>query len=82
MRKLELMAHKIDVNARAFAGAANDVMNKRRESGQGTIEYVGIIVIIAIVVVALAAWFTSTGNKTISDGIGKIIGTIFGKAPA
>ena len=71
MNKLELMAHKVDVNARAFFAE----LQERREAGQGTIEYLGIAVLIAVLVAALVAFF----EKDIADAIGKGITDIIGK---
>lgn len=76
MNKLELMAHKVDVNARAFFAELQD----RREAGQGTIEYLGIAVLISVLVAALVTFF----GGDIADAIGKnvtdVIDKIFGKA--
>ena len=81
MNKLELMAHKVDVNARAFAGAVAEKLQERREAGQGSIEYIGIAVIAAIIVAAIIGFFTETGNKKITDGLQGLIEGIFGKSP-
>ncbi|MGX6451641.1 hypothetical protein [Brevibacterium paucivorans] len=81
MNKLELMAHKVDVNARVFAGAVAEKLQKRREAGQGSIEYIGIAVIAAIIVAAIIAFFNDKGNKAITDGLQKIIKGIFSKTP-
>ena len=74
MNKLELMAHKVDVNARAFFAELQD----RREAGQGSIEYIGIAVIAAIVIAGIIAFFNSdNGVKQIQDGLGNVIKGIF-----
>lgn len=77
MNKLELMAHKVDVNARAFFAELQD----RREAGQGSIEYIGIAVIAAIIVAAIIAFFNDTGNQAITDGLQGLIDGIFGNSP-
>ncbi|WP_293878862.1 hypothetical protein [uncultured Brevibacterium sp.] len=77
MNKLELMAHKVDVNARAFFAELQD----RREAGQGSIEYIGIAVIAAIIVAAIIAFFNDKGNQAITDGLQGLIDGIFGKSP-
>lgn len=77
MNKLELMAHKVDVNARAFFAELQD----RREAGQGSIEYIGIAVIAAIIVAAIIAFFNDKGNQAITDGLSGLIEGIFGKSP-
>ncbi len=77
MNKLELMAHKVDVNARAFFAELQD----RREAGQGSIEYIGIAVIAAIIVAAIIAFFNESGNKAITEGLNGLIEGIFGKSP-
>lgn len=77
MNKLELMAHKVDVNARAFFAELQD----RREAGQGSIEYIGIAVIAAIIVAAIIAFFNKTGNGLITDGLKGLIEGIFSKTP-
>ena len=77
MNKLELMAHKVDVNARAFFAELQD----RREAGQGSIEYIGIAVIAAIIVAAIIAFFNDKGNQAIADGLQGLIDGIFGKSP-
>lgn len=77
MNKLELMAHKVDVNARAFFAELQD----RREAGQGSIEYIGIAVIAAIIVAAIIAFFNESGNKAITEGLKGLIDGIFGKSP-
>ncbi|GAA1188329.1 hypothetical protein JOE56_000878 [Brevibacterium paucivorans] len=77
MNKLELMAHKVDVNARAFFAELQD----RREAGQGSIEYIGIAVIAAIIVAAIIAFFNDTGNQKITDGLQGLIEGIFGNSP-
>ena len=78
MNKLELMAHKVDVNARAFFAE----LQERREAGQGTIEYLGIAVLISVLVAALVAFFKDGG--AIPDAIGNsikgVIDKIFNKA--
>ena len=77
MNKLELMAHKVDVNARAFFAE----LQERREAGQGSIEYIGIAVIAAIIVAAIIAFFNDTGNQKITDGLQGLIEGIFGNSP-
>ena len=77
MNKLELMAHKVDVNARAFFAELQD----RREAGQGSIEYIGIAVIAAIIVAAIITFFNGEGNKAITEGLKGLIDGIFGKSP-
>ena len=77
MNKLELMAHKVDVNARAFFAELQD----RREAGQGSIEYICIAVIAAIIVAAIIAFFNDTGNQAITDGLQGLIDGIFGNSP-
>lgn len=81
MNKLELMAHKVDVNARAFAGAVAEKLQDRREAGQGSIEYIGIAVIAAIIVAAIITFFNDSGNKLITEGLKGLIDGIFGKSP-
>ncbi|WP_300343831.1 hypothetical protein [Nesterenkonia sp.] len=56
-----------------------NAMNDRREDGQGTIEYLGIAVVIAIVVIAVASWFSSTGNSSITDALNNIIEQVSGR---
>ncbi len=77
MNKLELMAHKVDVNARAFAGAVAEKLQERREAGQGSIEYIGIAVIAAIVIAGIIAFFKDTGINDIKTGLGNVIKGIF-----
>lgn len=79
MNKLELMAHKVDVNARAFAGAVADKLQERREAGQGTIEYLGIAVLIAVLVAALVAFFQDNIASAIGENVTKVINKIFNK---
>ena len=81
MNKLELMAHKVDVNARAFAGTVAEKLQERREAGQGSIEYIGIAVIAAIIVAAIITFFNGEGNKAITEGLKGLIDGIFGKSP-
>lgn len=76
MNKLELMAHKVDVNARAFFAE----LQNRREAGQGTIEYLGIAVLISVLVAALVTFFGGDIADTIGDSIKGVIENIFGKA--
>ena len=73
MNKLELMAHKVDVNARAFFAELQD----RRENGQGTIEYLGIAVLIAVLVAALVGAFRTDIAGAIGDNITAVIEKIF-----
>lgn len=75
MNKLELMAHKVDVNARALFAE----LQERRENGQGTIEYLGIAVLIAVLVAALVGAFQGDIAKAIGDNITKVINKIFNK---
>lgn len=77
MNKLELMAHKVDVNARVFAGAVVDKLRERRENGQGTIEYLGIAVLIAVLIAALVPMFNSQIKEAIGGSIKKVIEAIF-----
>lgn len=77
MNKLELMAHKIDVNARAFAGAAMEKLQERREAGQGTIEYLGIAVLISVLVVGALGFFRTDIAGAIRDGVTGVINNIF-----
>lgn len=79
MNKLELMAHKVDVNARAFAGAVADKLQERREAGQGTIEYLGIAVLIAVLVAALVTFFEDSIADAIGENVTKVINKIFNK---
>lgn len=80
MNKLELMAHKVDVNARAFAGAAMDKVKEARENGQGTIEYLGIAVLISVLVAALVTFFGGDIATAINKNITGVINKIFEKA--
>lgn len=82
MQKLQRMALTIDNQAKQYAEAAKGALADRREDGQGTIEYVGIIVIISIVIIAVAVFFESTGTKKLTDGIGTVIDNILGKTAA
>ena len=77
MNKLELMAHKVDVNARVFAGAVAEKLQKRREAGQGSIEYIGIAVIAAIVIAGIIYFFNHTGTDQIKNGLENVIKGIF-----
>ena len=77
MNKLELMAHKVDVNARAFFAE----LQERRENGQGSIEYIGIAVIAAIIISVIIAYFSGEGKTAINDGLKAIVDGIFGKSP-
>lgn len=77
MQKLQRMALSIDNQAKNYAEAAKGALAERRESGQGTIEYVGIIVIISIVVIAVAVYFQGDGTGSITEGIQGIIDNIF-----
>lgn len=79
MQKLQRMALTIDNQAKQYADAAKVALADRRESGQGTIEYVGIIVIISIVIIAVAVFFKTTANTQLTDGITKVITNILGK---
>lgn len=73
MNKLELMAHKVDVNARAFFAE----LQERRENGQGSIEYIGIAVIAAIVIAGIIYFFKNGGNEQIQNGLKNVIEGIF-----
>ena len=77
MQKLQRMALTIDNQAKQYAEAAKGALADRREDGQGTIEYVGIIVIISIVVIAVAVYFQGDGTGSITEGIQGIIDNIF-----
>lgn len=77
MNKLELMAHKVDVNARAFAGAVADKLRERRENGQGTIEYLGIAVLIAVLIAALVPMFNTEIKDALYKSIKSVIEAIF-----
>jgi len=81
MNKLELMAHKVDVNARAFAGAVAEKLQDRREAGQGSIEYIGIAVIAAIIIAAIIAYFSGDGVDKITEGLRGIVDGIFENSP-
>ncbi|MDK7750723.1 hypothetical protein QP572_10230 [Brevibacterium sp. UMB10442] len=73
MNKLELMAHKVDVNARAFFAE----LQERREAGQGSIEYIGIAVIAAIVIAGIIFFFNNKGTEQIQKGLENVIKGIF-----
>ncbi|MCT1689949.1 hypothetical protein M3B11_03080 [Brevibacterium sp. p3-SID960] len=79
MHKLQLMAHKVDVNARTFASAAQEALAAKREKGQGTIEYIGIIVVISVIIAGLVFFFNGEGKTAISEGITDVIDSIFSK---
>lgn len=79
MQKLQRMALTIDNRAKQYADAAEVALADRRESGQGTIEYVGIIVIISIVIIAVAIFFEGPGTEKLTEGIGRVIDNILGK---
>lgn len=79
MHKLQLMAHKVDVNARTFASAAQEALAAKREKGQGTIEYIGIIVVISVIIAGLVFFFNGEGKTAISDGVKGVIESIFSK---
>ena len=53
-------------------------LEERREAGQGTIEYLGIAVVIGIVIAAVVAFMTGGGTQAITDGISNIIDGIVG----
>lgn len=53
-------------------------LNARRESGQGTIEYLGIAVVIGIIVVAVASWFSGDGTNMIETAFQSIIEEVSG----
>lgn len=73
MNKLELMAHKVDINARAFFAK----LQERRENGQGSIEYIGIAVIAAIVIAGIIFFFNNKGTEQIQNGLENVIKGIF-----
>lgn len=77
MNKLDLMAHKVDVNARMFAGAVADKLRERRENGQGTIEYLGIAVLIAVLIAALVPMFNGEIKEALGKSIKSVIEAIF-----
>ncbi|EFG47367.1 hypothetical protein HMPREF0183_1358 [Brevibacterium mcbrellneri ATCC 49030] len=78
MNKLELMAHKVDVNARAFAELAVEKLQERRENGQGTIEYLGIAVLISLLVAGLVGAFKTDIANALKENIVNVISNIFG----
>lgn len=53
-------------------------LSERRESGQGTIEYLGIAVVIAVIVVAVTAWFSGDGTNMIEAAFKSIIEDVSG----
>lgn len=75
MVQLLKMKNRIDENVQAVSSA----LQERREAGQGTIEYIGIAVVITVIIAGLVTWFSSTGNNAISTGIQGVIDSIFGK---
>ncbi|MGW9825507.1 Flp pilus assembly pilin Flp [Brevibacterium pityocampae] len=77
MNQLNRMAHQIDVNARVFAQSVREKLNDR-ESGQGTIEYIGIIVVITIIIAALVALFNGGIKSSVESGLQGIVDGIFG----
>lgn len=58
-----------------------NTLHERREAGQGTIEYLGIAVVIAIVILALTAAFSGEDGfaNDITTEIGDIISNISGE---
>lgn len=52
-----------------------NIINERRESGQGTIEYVGIAVVIGIMIVALLGAASGWGGD-LRDHVGNLIENI------
>lgn len=53
-------------------------LRDRQESGQGTLEYLGIAVVIGIIVVAVASWFNGTGTNMIESAFNSIIEEVSG----
>lgn len=79
MQALNRMAHQIDVNAQKFAEGAAAALRNRREAGQGTIEYVGIAVVITVIIAGLVIAFNDTLNEEIKEGISGVLEAIFGQ---
>lgn len=58
-----------------------NAIDQRREEGQGTIEYIGIAVVVAIILSAILIYMSDTGASDITDGITEIIDGILGRSP-
>lgn len=56
-------------------------IEERREEGQGTIEYIGIAVVVALILSAVLIYMSGTGADAIRDGVQGIIDGILGDNP-
>lgn len=65
----------------AFYLNMKNAIEQRREEGQGTIEYIGIAVVVAIILSAILIFMSDTGADSIRDGVSDIIDGILGRSP-
>ncbi|MFI1469607.1 hypothetical protein [Streptomyces wuyuanensis] len=70
---------KAATNARVYVGSwaktTVEAMQRRGDKGQGAVEYVGVIVLVALIIAALVG---SGVAETIADGLTQRVGEILG----
>lgn len=70
---------KAATNARRYAGTWTDTlvtaMKRRGDKGQGAVEYVGVIVLVALIIAAIVG---SDVDSAIADGLTNTVGEILG----
>ncbi|MFD6993898.1 hypothetical protein [Streptomyces sp. NPDC059943] len=71
---------KAATNARRYNGTWTDTlvtaMKRRGDKGQGAVEYVGVIVLVALIIAAIVG---SDVDSAIADGLTNTVGEILGE---
>jgi hypothetical protein len=66
---------KLIVSLIMLQATATNKLSARREAGQGTLEYIAMLLIAGVLIVALVGIFTGVG-KTLSDKVGDVVKAI------
>jgi len=66
---------KLIVSLLMLQATATDKLSARREAGQGTLEYIAMLLIAGVLIVALVGIFTGVGD-TLSNRVGDVVKAI------